>query len=76
MGIVIATVKDHLEYGYRITCWCPRCKFGIDEYPLHRLVMLGKGDKLLSEVRLRHGCGAMLETRRIPPLRPVTPPKS
>jgi hypothetical protein len=36
MEIVIATVKDHLEYGYRITCWCPRCKFG-QAYPAHRV---------------------------------------
>jgi hypothetical protein len=76
MGIVIATVKDHLEYGYRITCWCPKCKRGYDHYSLHRLVMLGHGDKLLSDVRLRHDCGTQLEIRRIPPLRPVTLPKS
>jgi hypothetical protein len=56
--------------------WCPQCRLGYDHHPLHRLVMRGKGDKPLSQIRLRHGCGSQLEIRRIPPLFSVTPPKT
>jgi hypothetical protein len=42
--IVIATVRDQVEHGYKISLWCPRCKGGFDHYRLQRLVMLGKGD--------------------------------
>ena len=67
--IIISTVRDHLEGGYRITVHRPTCRRSMDDYPLHRLVMRGKGDKSLSKVRLRHQvCGTKLEIRRIPPL--------
>jgi hypothetical protein len=74
--IIVSTVRDHLEQGYRLTRWCPQCRRDCDHYPLHRLIMCGKGDKPLSQIRLRHGCGSKLEIRRIPPLVSVAPPKS
>jgi hypothetical protein len=66
MAIIINTVHDHHERGYSISCWCPRCK-GFVKCGLHRLLMRGTGDKPLSQVRIRHACGTMVEIRRIPP---------
>jgi hypothetical protein len=63
MALVINTVRDHLEQGYRITLYCPHCRRHMDDYPLQRLIMRGRGDKPLSQIRLRHGCGTKLEIR-------------
>jgi hypothetical protein len=53
---MIDTVRDHLEHGYSISCWCLRCK-GFVRCSLHRLVMRGRGDKRL----LSDGIGAVFE---------------
>jgi hypothetical protein len=45
----------------------PQCKKHLCEGSFHRLITLGKGDKPLSQVRIRHACGTMVEIRRIPP---------
>jgi hypothetical protein len=66
MAIIINTVRDHLEGGYSLSCWCPRCRHFVD-CSFQRLVMRGKADKPLSQIRIRHGCGAKVEVRRIPP---------
>jgi hypothetical protein len=34
---------------------------------LARRIMRGKGDKPLSEIRIEHACGSMVEILRIPP---------
>jgi hypothetical protein len=64
--IIIDTVRDHLERGYTLSCWCPKCK-GFVDCSFHRLLMRGKGDKPLSQVRIKHACGSKVEVRRIPP---------
>jgi hypothetical protein len=65
--IVIETVRDHYERGYTLSCWCPKCRRHVGDGSFHRLIMRGKGDKPLSQVRIRHACGTMVEIRRIPP---------
>jgi hypothetical protein len=64
--IPINTVRDHLQRRYRLACWCPRCKRFFDR-SLERLVMRGKGDEPLLEVRILHRCGSRAEICRIPP---------
>jgi hypothetical protein len=66
MTIVIDTVRDHHERGYTLSCWCPGCKNFVD-CTLQRLLMRGKGDKPLSQIRIKHACGRKVEIRRIPP---------
>ena len=60
-----ATVREYHEGGFSFTGWCPEC---LHSYPLslERLVAKGKGDKLLRNVRVRHGCGATLQTQISP----------
>jgi hypothetical protein len=72
MAIIINTVRDHHERGYTINCFCPHCRHRVD-CSLARLIMRGKGDKPLSEIRIKHACGSMVEIRRIPPYGPQMP---
>jgi hypothetical protein len=50
MAIIVNTVRAHLEHGYSISCWCPRCK-GFVKCSLHRLVMRGRGDEPSGDCR-------------------------
>lgn len=65
VAIVIKTVQDHLERGYTLSCWCPRCRVFVG-CSFERLVAKGKADKPLAQVRIRHRCGSEVEIRRIP----------
>jgi hypothetical protein len=40
---------------------------GFVKCSLHRLLMRGNGDKPVSELRIKHACGQMLQIRRLPP---------
>jgi hypothetical protein len=40
---------------------------------LQRLLMRGKGDKPLSQIRIKYACGAKVEVRRISPYRNQLP---
>jgi hypothetical protein len=64
--IIIDTVRDHFERGYPLSCWCPKCK-GFVDCSLQRLMMRGKAEKPLWQIRIKHACGSMVEIRRIPP---------
>jgi hypothetical protein len=63
MAAVINTVRDHHERGYSINCFCTRCRHRV-ACSLARLIMRGKGDKPVSEIRIKHACGPMVEMRR------------
>lgn len=63
MVVIIETVQQHLDHGYKIQCWCPKCRRGV-EYTLEKLIEQGLGGKALSDIRVRHACGARVEIRR------------
>jgi hypothetical protein len=67
--IIIDTVRDHFERGYWLSCWCAKCK-GFVDCCHQRLMMRGKPDKPLSEIRIKHACGSIVDIRRIPPYGP------
>lgn len=64
--IVIRTVRDLCAAHYRAYGWCENCSVH-REIDLAGLVMKGKGDKRLSQLRIRHACGTTLELRICPP---------
>lgn len=54
---VIRTVADCARYRYRVFATCFACNVFHREVNLPRLVMRGKGDKTVGELRIRHACG-------------------
>lgn len=58
-------MREYLEAGYGLWAWCEHC--GFVEVSLVRLVMKGKGEKPLAQIRLRHACGWELILRVKPP---------
>ena len=68
MAIRVDTVLDHVTQGYVLTAWCPRCYCHRD-VNLVKLIRMGKAHKPVSQLRIRHKCGATMQLQRTPPPR-------
>jgi len=66
MVILGDTVLDHFTQGYVITAWCPRCRCHRD-VNLVKLIRMGKAHKPVSQLRIRHKCGATMKLQPTPP---------